>query len=107
MEIMIRSLTSTKRWANLLILSFVSLVAALQGKEDALGPDHTSTLDTVNNLGLLYANQGKLAEAEKMYIRALQRCEEALGPDHTSTLSTVNNQRRGRTARNALINTSC
>jgi Tfp pilus assembly protein PilF len=40
---------------------------------------------------LLYADQGKLAEAEKMYIRALQGCEEALGPDHTSTLSTVNN----------------
>ena len=65
---------------------------ALQGCEEALGPDHTSTLDTVNNLGnLLYADQGKLAEAEKMYSRALQGKEEALGPDHTSTLSTVNN----------------
>ena len=30
---------------------------ALQGYEKAWGPDHTSTLDTVNNLGLLYANQ--------------------------------------------------
>ncbi|KAG4427466.1 hypothetical protein IFR05_017051, partial [Cadophora sp. M221] len=38
-------------------------VRALQGKEVALGPDHTSTLDTVNNLGRLYANQGKLAKA--------------------------------------------
>ena len=27
---------------------------ALQGYEAALGPDHISTLDTVNNLGLLY-----------------------------------------------------
>ena len=61
-------------------------IRALQGKEEALGPDHTSTLDTVNNLGNLYADQGKLAEAEKMYIRALQGKEEALGPDHTSTL---------------------
>ncbi|KIW13295.1 hypothetical protein PV08_08483 [Exophiala spinifera] len=40
---------------------------ALQGKEKALGPDHTSTLITVHNLGLLYLNQGKLAEAEKMW----------------------------------------
>jgi hypothetical protein len=31
---------------------------ALAGKEQALGPDHSSTLDTVNNLGLLYKNQG-------------------------------------------------
>ena len=35
------------------------------------GPDHSSTLDTVNNLGVL-ADQGKLDEAEKMYRRALQ-----------------------------------
>ncbi|RMZ81359.1 hypothetical protein DV738_g2165, partial [Chaetothyriales sp. CBS 135597] len=66
-------------------------IRALQGKEEALGPDHTSTLDTVNNLGSLYTSQGKLAEAEKMYIRALQGKEKALGPDHTSTLDTVNN----------------
>jgi tetratricopeptide (TPR) repeat protein len=57
---------------------------ALRGREEALGPDHTSTLDTVHNLGNLYSDQGKLAEAEKMYSRALQGCEEALGPDHTS-----------------------
>ena len=44
---------------------------ALQGKEKAWGPEHTSTLDTVNNLGNLYRNQGKLDEAEKMYQRAL------------------------------------
>ena len=66
-------------------------IRALQGKEDALGPDHTSTLDTVNNLGILYNHQGKIAKAEAMYIRALRGYEKALGPDHTSTLSTVNN----------------
>jgi len=45
---------------------------ALQGREEALGPKHMLTLDTVNNLGILYKNQGKLAEAEQMYNRALQ-----------------------------------
>ncbi|KAN0072316.1 hypothetical protein V8E54_009245 [Elaphomyces granulatus] len=64
---------------------------ALQGEEKALGPDHTSTLETVNNLGNLYVSQGKLDEAEKMYQRALQGKEKALGLDHTSTLNTVNN----------------
>jgi Tetratricopeptide repeat len=39
----------------------------LQGKEKALVADHTSTLETVNNLGNLYKTQGKVAEAEKMY----------------------------------------
>ena len=40
----------------------------LRGKEKALGAEHTS----VNNLGLLYADQGKMAEAEAMILRALQ-----------------------------------
>ncbi|KAH8587304.1 P-loop containing nucleoside triphosphate hydrolase protein [Bisporella sp. PMI_857] len=43
------------------------------------------------NLGLLYADQGKLAEAESMYERALAGKEKALGAEHTSTLDTVNN----------------
>ncbi|KAJ5773565.1 hypothetical protein N7457_008461 [Penicillium paradoxum] len=64
---------------------------ALAGYEKALGLDHTSTLNTVNNLGLLYSDQGKLKEAEEMYQRALAGDEKALGPDHTSTLDTVNN----------------
>src|ERR1700741_2582461 len=64
---------------------------ALQGYEKAWGPEHTSTLDTVNNLGNLYANQGKMDEAERMYQRALQGYEKAWGPEHTSTLNTVNN----------------
>jgi hypothetical protein len=53
--------------------------------------NHTSTLSTVNNLGLLYTYQDKMDEAEKMYLRALQGYEKAWGPDHTSTLDTVNN----------------
>ncbi|CAG9955490.1 unnamed protein product [Clonostachys rosea f. rosea IK726] len=39
---------------------------ALQGYEKAWGPEHTSTLGTVNNLGLLYYNQGRLKEAEEI-----------------------------------------
>ncbi len=56
-------------------------------------PENTSTLQTVNNLGLLYADQSKLAEAEKMYIRALQGYEEALGlelvPSYSPELNTM------------------
>jgi tetratricopeptide (TPR) repeat protein len=54
-------------------------------------PDHTSTLDTVNNLGSLYRDQGELDAAEQMYNRALTGYEKAFGPNHTSTLSTVHN----------------
>ena len=44
---------------------------ALRGNEKAWGPEHTSTLDTVNTLGNLYADQGKMVEAEEMYVGRL------------------------------------
>jgi len=43
---------------------------ALAGYEKAWGPDHTSTLNTANNLGILYEIQGRHDDAE-MYKRAL------------------------------------
>jgi tetratricopeptide (TPR) repeat protein len=64
---------------------------ALQGFEKAWGPEHILTFSTVNNLGLLYADQGKIDKAEKMYLRALQEKEKAWEPEHTSILNTVNN----------------
>lgn len=38
---------------------------ALAGCEGELGPKHTSTLDTVNNLGILYQGQGRYATATR------------------------------------------
>jgi tetratricopeptide (TPR) repeat protein len=63
----------------------------LSGYENTLGADHTSTLDIVNNLGILYQDQGELDRAEQMYQRALAGYEKALRANHTSTLNTVNN----------------
>ena len=48
-------------------------------------------LDAIHLLGILYTDQSKLGEAEKMYQRALQGKEKALGAEHTLTLNTVNN----------------
>jgi tetratricopeptide (TPR) repeat protein len=62
---------------------------ALTGKEESLGVKHPSTLDTINNLGILYARRGKMKEAEDMYARALRGREETLGAKHTSTLHTI------------------
>jgi len=44
---------------------------ALKGYEKALRPDHTFTLNTVNNLGFLYKDLGRMVEAEAMLQRAL------------------------------------
>jgi tetratricopeptide (TPR) repeat protein len=51
---------------------------ALQGKEKAWGPEHTSTLNTVKNLG-------RLNEAEKMYQRALDSYAKVVSPDNLMT----------------------
>ena len=59
------------------------------GFEDRNGEG--SLTEAIHNLGVLYADQGKLDKAEEMYERALQGYEKALGRDHTSTLQTVNN----------------
>ena len=62
---------------------------ALEGREKAFGADHMSTLATINNLGSLYSDQGKLAEAEEMYMRALTGREKMLGASHPSTLTAI------------------
>jgi tetratricopeptide (TPR) repeat protein len=48
-------------------------------------------LYAIHELGIFYADQCKLGEAEQMYERALQGREEALGPTHMLTLNIVNN----------------
>ncbi len=50
-----------------------------------------SLISACNSLGVLYSEQGKMAEAEALFLRALARFEKALGPDHKFTLDTVHN----------------
>ncbi|KAF4966735.1 hypothetical protein FSARC_5600 [Fusarium sarcochroum] len=64
---------------------------ALQGYENALGPDHETTLGAINDLGNLYIRESRLDEAEAMHKRALEGREKALGPEHLSTIQTVHN----------------
>jgi len=57
----------------------------------ALGPEHTSTLDAVDNLWNLCNAQACLKDVELIYSHALAGRENVLGPEHPSTLDTVNN----------------
>ncbi|KAL8721729.1 MAG: hypothetical protein Q9181_007645 [Wetmoreana brouardii] len=56
---------------------------------DQLGPVEAS--DAFHNLGVLYYDQGKITEAEKIYRRALDGKEKAYGPNCPFTLETANN----------------
>ncbi|KAK4118129.1 hypothetical protein N657DRAFT_717609 [Parathielavia appendiculata] len=64
---------SIKRQRKAATLTWLESIGkrALRGREKALGPQRTSTLGTVNNLGNLYADQGRFNDAEAMYERAL------------------------------------
>ncbi len=59
--------------------------------EQKLGPDHPSTLSSVNNLAVLYESQGRYGEAEPLYRRVLAASEKVLGPEHPDTLRSINN----------------
>jgi tetratricopeptide (TPR) repeat protein len=62
----------------------------LEGKERELGPDHSNTLMSVFNLGIILKNNGDYEGAEKLVCRALEGHERELGPDHPDTLKSVN-----------------
>ncbi len=56
-----------------------------------LSAEHILTLLIVNNLGNLYADQGKLIEAKQIYERALRGREKVLSAEHKLTLNIVHN----------------
>ncbi|KAL4996120.1 Pfs, NB-ARC and TPR domain protein [Aspergillus recurvatus] len=56
-----------------------------------LGPDHISTLDSVDYLATIYISRGLLEMAESICRTALEGKMRTLGPDHTWTLNTIEN----------------
>jgi len=63
----------------------------LKGYEKVLNTKHPSTLDIINNLSNLYADQGKLVKTKKIYLPALKKYEKALGVEYILNLGIVNN----------------
>ena len=64
---------------------------ALTIDEHMLGPEHSDTAASLNNLGLLLQEQGDLAGARPYYERSLAITEKVLGPDHPYTATNLNN----------------
>ena len=59
--------------------------------ERVLGPEHPSTLSSLNNLANLYKNLGQYEQAESLYQRALTTYEHVLGTDHPNTITVREN----------------
>jgi tetratricopeptide (TPR) repeat protein len=64
---------------------------ALTIHERVVGAEHPATAATLNNLASLYQDQGRYAEAERLYQRTLAIAERALGPNHPNTAATLKN----------------
>ena len=60
-------------------------------QEKALGPNHPDVAMSLNNLAVLYGDQGRYADAEPLYKRSLAIKEKALGPDHPDVAESLNN----------------
>ena len=84
-----RDSATVQRWILPHVIQLLQYWSYVTDVKDCL--DTVAYLESLQMLGNLCSNQGKLAEAEEMYQRALKGNENALGAEHTSTLSIVNN----------------
>jgi serine/threonine protein kinase len=64
---------------------------ALDTRQALLGPDHPSTLSSMNNLAVAYLEGGQPTPALPLLEETFQKRKATLGPDHPDTLSTMNN----------------
>jgi tetratricopeptide (TPR) repeat protein len=56
-------------------------------QERVLGPDHTGTLSSRNNLAVIYRDAGRVDEAISLHEQNLAARERILSPDHPQTLN--------------------
>jgi serine/threonine protein kinase len=59
---------------------------ALAIRRRLLGDDHLLTMQSMQSLGLLFVEQGKLDQAEPLYREAVERSRRTMGTDHPETL---------------------
>jgi tetratricopeptide (TPR) repeat protein len=67
------------------------LAVTAQAALDAMAEEERATSALINNLGVLYLDQGEYSLAEALYTEALAGCRRQLGDDHPDTLTSMNN----------------
>ncbi|MFY9224199.1 MAG: DUF2225 domain-containing protein, partial [Blastocatellia bacterium] len=66
-------------------------IQALEIRKKVLGENHPDTIESKNNLGLLYDKKGDYEKAEPLHIQALEIRKKVLGENHPDTASSVIN----------------
>jgi tetratricopeptide (TPR) repeat protein len=64
---------------------------ALKGRQRELGDDHPDTLETQNDLAVVYKEQGNYDKAEQLLLKAVEGRRLKLGDTHPRTLESCNN----------------
>jgi hypothetical protein len=59
---------------------------ALTGRQRELGDDHPDTLESKNDLAVLYKEQARYEESEKLLLEALEGRRLKLGDAHPHTI---------------------
>jgi hypothetical protein len=60
-------------------------------RKRVLGPEHPDTLASMNNLAVIYWNQGRWSEVEELNVQIMEIRKRVLGPEHPDTLTSMNN----------------
>ena len=69
----------------------LTLTESVTQAGDTLGPDHSDTLASRNNLATAYQVAGRLDEAITLHKQSLEACTRILGPNHPTALTSRNN----------------
>ncbi|KAF8634152.1 hypothetical protein AX15_001052 [Amanita polypyramis BW_CC] len=66
-------------------------ICMMEMRKAKLGEDHPDTLTAMNNLAMIYLDQGRYNEAKKLQVYVMEARKAKLGEDHPDTLTTMNN----------------
>jgi tetratricopeptide (TPR) repeat protein len=66
-------------------------VCRLKGRQCELGDDHPDTLESMNDLAILYKEQARYDEAEQLLLKAVEGRRLKLGDTHPFTLESWHN----------------
>ena len=84
------SVGSTRHDLGLFDAATDPLERSLEIRRTTLGDKHVKTVDTIHDMGMLFADQGKAAEADACFREGLQASRGLYGNEHVKTLMFCN-----------------